>query len=160
MAIEFIIAHPNLNGPHAARVFDGINATLAEESATLGIEHLQTVGGGPETRHFRRGLQRIAQGDVFVRPIRMGADAPTEAVETGAWTWFGPASVLEGAVRLREVALVVTAAGAPMRNPLGMPIRLPDGTRPVTPGSGQQARHRWSGALLFEADGTTPLLVP
>lgn len=160
MAVEFIIAHPNLNGPHAARIFEGITATLPEESETLGIEHLQVVGGGPETRHFRRGTQRIEQGDVFVRPIRMGEDAPTEAVEIGTWTWFGPAKFLEGAVRLREVPLVVTAAGLPMRNPLGMPIRLPDGTRPVMPASGQQARHRWSGELIFGDDGTTPVLVP
>jgi len=34
-----------------------------------------------------------------------------------------------------------------MRNPLGLPIVLPDGTRPSQPASGAPGRDPWTGEL-------------
>ena len=157
MPVDITISHPSLNGPHEARSFIGGGEGLAAELAEFGIEHLQVVGGGPETRRFERGTQRIARGDVFVRPVRAAAGEETE--EAGGWSWFGTAETLRGAVRWRAVPAVVTAAGQPMRTPTGHPIFFPDGTRPLTPASGQQARDAWSGELLVDAQGQ-PVLVP
>lgn len=148
MPVDITISHPALNGPHEARSFIGGGPELAAELAEFGIEHLQVVGGGPETRRFERGTQVIQRGDVFVRPVRAAAGEETE--EAGGWSWFGTAETLRGAVRWRAVPAVVTVAGQPMRTPTGHPIFLPDGTRPLQPASGEPARDPWTGQLTGE----------
>lgn len=147
MAVDITISHPNLNGPHEARSFTG----SAEDLAEFGISHVQDVGGGTETRRYLLGAMRVRRGDVFVRPVRMVSGESVE--ETGgAWTWFGSSGALQGAVRWRPVAVVVTEAGQPMRTPTGHPIFV-DGTRPNQPATGQPARDPWTGELT---GGTQP----
>lgn len=55
---------------------------------------------------------------------------------------------------------VQAAPGANMKTPYGVQLFEPDGSPIKQPASGEQARNKYTGALLFEADGTTPIRVP
>lgn len=95
----------------------------------------------------------ITAGAVYLREVR--ETAPGVLGTPGAWVYFGQVweskvQALNAVVLNRQVAAV---AGNPMRNPLGLPIVLPDGTRPNQPAQGEPARDPWTGELT---GGTQP----
>jgi hypothetical protein len=147
-----IIVHPSLNGPHEAAVLGG----GAQSRTDIGVTQYGETGNETNKLHTYGG--RVVEiGDVFVRPIEQ---APGETAEpSGAYTWFGGAGQLRGAERFRFVAPFVSTPGQPMSSPAGTPIFV-DEVRVTTPTTGEQDRDPWTGALLFEADGTTPILIP
>lgn len=94
-----------------------------------------------------QGLE-VTAGAVMRRQVT--EDVPGVVTPIGDWRFH--CYVGDPAIKgLKAVALnrsVQAAAGQPMRNPLGLPIVLPDGTRPNQPASGEPARDQWSGELV------------
>jgi hypothetical protein len=90
----------------------------------------------------------IEAGAVYVREVY--ETAPGVLGTPGSWVYFGQtwdATIKDlNAVVLNRQAKA--AAGAPMINPLGLPIIDPStGTRPTQPASGQPSRDPWTGEL-------------
>lgn len=95
----------------------------------------------------------ITAGAVYLREVR--EVSPGVLGTPGSWVYFGQVwepkvQALNAAVLNRQTA---AAAGNPMRNPLGLPVVLPDGTRPTQPLQGEPARDPWTGELT---GGTQP----
>ena len=165
MAVLNIITHKSLSGPHEVSTFTGhpnqTTLTVGREDEYLGEWVRWRLVGGTQAQDQWRdlaGKQVIYRGTLFVRPVTPTGDEAADPV--GGWrfwrhSWDGATDAL----RMRVVPPVVTAAGSPMRNPLGEPVMMRDGTRPNQPASGEQARDPWSGQLVVDAQGN-PVLVP
>ena len=147
-----LISHPNLSGVYEVQIL-GAGAASA---VALNVKRYQGQDDSNLRLLYFGGLQ-VSIGDAFVRPvIRSGAE---EGEGQGAFTWFGPPSALEGSVKLSVARLPTNTAGGDLLSPAGTPV-FRQGARVVVPASGEQAVNAWTGELLFEADGTTRILVP
>ncbi len=137
---------------HEAEVFLGSLASIQ----SLGGKQLRQQERDEPAEAFSTAVdswvgpdgRTITPGAVYLRQVY--ETAPGVLGTPGPWTYFG--QVWEAKVRdLNAVALnrtVAATAGLPMRNPLGLPIVLPDGTRPLQPATGQPARDPWTGELI------------
>lgn len=125
-------------------------------ASTTGVRQLRTQERDETGEAFSAALDRwvtptgveVHPGAVMRRKVSEDAVGVVNAV--GPWEFF--AYSWEPAVKgLKAVAMnrqVKAAAGQPMRNPLGLPIVLPDGTRPNQPATGEPARDQWTGELI------------
>tara|TARA_R110000764_G_scaffold52721_4_gene114690 strand:- start:342 stop:869 length:528 start_codon:yes stop_codon:yes gene_type:complete len=139
------------------------------------------VAGGPQFNvidhvdTWRDASNRVAEaGDVYVRSAKIvDYDAQGDPVIqlNGAWSYVGEMRTLEGRQHMQGVRGGIrpaanlsrdsaSAPGANMKNPAGMLMFDELGVRVTRPLSGEQDIDEWTGALLFEQNGTTPVLVP
>jgi len=150
MAVDIIISHPQLNGLHEAVAFV---PSIIEE---LGITEWSKVGGSK--RIYLDSENRVVQkGDIYVRPLVKG-DGET-ADPGGGYTWFGKSADMKEGIRLNVRNLITTAPESNLRNPLGHPVFLPDGTRAVRPAVGQPDIDPWDGFTPREDENGDPILV-
>lgn len=139
---------------HEAEVFLGTVASVVAIGGKQ-VESKEKIAVGPygsATERFEGPDGRtITAGAVYLRQVF--ETAPGVLGTPGSWVYFG--QVWESKVQeLNAVNLNRTTAanvGAPMRNPLGLPIVLPDGTRPLQPAQGAPGRDAWTGELTGQA---------
>ena len=153
MPASDIISHPGLNGPHECAIL----GKGAQSRAQVGVSKLSNDDDANAPKLYLKGTMLVQVGDAFVRPVVRSGDQ--DASGQGEYSWFGPPGALEGAIKLNVANLPTNAPGTNMLSPAGTAVFY-EGARVPVPASGEQARHAWSGAPLFEADGVTPVLVP
>jgi hypothetical protein len=147
---------------------DGVFLGTMASCEALGGKYLSTrerttvAAGGfsdPVLSYVGPDGRTMTAGDIYIREVieHTVGQAPT----LGPWQFYASTGDPKVAT-LRAVNLnrqTASAPGQPMRNPLGLPIVFADGTRPLQPGSGEQARDQWTGQLQFDAQGQ-PVLLP
>lgn len=104
---------------------------------------------------------RVASdGDVYARRCEENPDPDGDPLPVEAWSYFCKTTEMQGRVhKVNPSREANNTAGNPMRNPAGIILQDDAGDPIVTPASGEQARHEWTGALLTDTDGN-PVLVP
>tara|TARA_R110000782_G_scaffold259110_2_gene349336 strand:+ start:52305 stop:52832 length:528 start_codon:yes stop_codon:yes gene_type:complete len=160
-------------------VFTGNDNSAEQFEFTEHREENRAAGGPPfsaiaHTDSWRDAINREAlAGDVYARPARIvGYDAAGDPIIqlTGAWEYRGEMRTLEGREAMRDRQGGVrpapnlsrdssSAPGANMKNPAGLPLFTELGVRVTRPAIGEQDIDEWTGELLFELDGVTPVLV-
>lgn len=161
-------------------VFAGSENSAIEFEFTERREE-ERPAGGPQfseidhTDTWRDASDRVAEaGDVYTRPAKIvdyDAQGDPVILLNGAWSYVGEMRTLEGRQHMKSVRGGIrpaanlsrdsaSAPGANMRNPAGMLMFDELGARIKRPLSGEQDIDEWTGELLFELDGTTPVLVP
>lgn len=133
-------------------VFRGTLAT----AKPLGIKQVRTQERDEPAEAFSAAVdswvgpknETLSAGAVMRREVRETARGVLG--EPGPWEFWG--YIWEPRVQsLRPVLMGrVNAAdpGQPMRNPLGWPIILPDGTQPVQPTPQEPQRDPWTGQVI------------
>ncbi len=149
--------------PHNG-AFPGIYDTAvyrgtSDSALNLGVvrKRLMDIPRGPIEHHH--GTELIEPGHRMVRSVTPGATSG-DPDTFGPWIALRAIDQYEGVWDGRLVNstehLVSVVPGENMRDPDGF-IIYPYVAQPA---SGEQARHEWTGELLFEANGTTPILEP
>lgn len=103
---------------------------------------------------------RVAiDGDVFSRRCEENPDPDGDPIPVEPWSYFSKTTEMRG--RLHKVnpnREQRNTPGTPMKNPVGIVLQDANGVPIITPGPGEHDRDEYSGALLFNEDGTDKLV--
>lgn len=157
------------------RGYWGADATVKGSGLFFGFSQTQgkertdnTAWSGlpSETLWVDGGGRTVQDGDVYERQVLYAEDGSVQS--EGAWSYVGEMRTVAGRQAMSDgYSFTVpgrdsyTSPGQPMRNGLGLVMwDGAAGSAIDRPNSGEQDIDPVTGELLFEADGTTPVLVP